>query len=73
MEVDITMMSKSARALNSLELQDLVDFIESYNSTYNCTDFGIKCMEKVNINLTDSFGSWPGGGGSNPGDLGAGY
>lgn len=61
--------------LSSTELQNLLDFVESYRNTYNlntynCTDFGIQCMGEANINLTDTYGSWPGGGGSNPGDLG---
>jgi hypothetical protein len=36
----------------------------------NCTDFVIDVMKKGNIKLPDTKGSWPGGSGSNPGDLG---
>jgi hypothetical protein len=43
----------------------------TYNlNTYNCTDFGIAVGKLGGINLNDSYGTWPGGGGSNPGQLG---
>ncbi|MDE0471460.1 MAG: hypothetical protein OXH57_05925 [Ekhidna sp.] len=36
----------------------------------NCTDFGIQYSKQAGIKLKDSYGSWPGGSGSNPGNLG---
>lgn len=39
-------------------------------NTYNCTDFAIAIGNLAGLNLSDSYGSWPGGGGSNPGQLG---
>lgn len=39
-------------------------------NTFNCTDFGIKIGNLVGLNLPESNGTWPGGGGSNPGALG---
>lgn len=43
----------------------------TYNlNTYNCTDFAIAIGNLVGLGLPDSYGTWPGGGGSNPGQLG---
>jgi hypothetical protein len=43
----------------------------TYNlNTYNCTDFAIEIGNLVGLGLPDSYGTWPGGGGSNPGKLG---
>lgn len=43
----------------------------TYNlNNYNCTDFGISIGNLVGLNLPDSYGTWPNGGGSNPGQLG---
>lgn len=43
----------------------------TYNlNTYNCTDFGIGMAAAVGVTLPDNNGTWPGGGGSNPGNLG---
>ena len=55
-----------------------LDYIQSietskkkYNlNDYNCTDFAIKTANAAGANVPDTDGSWPGGGGSNPGDLG---
>jgi hypothetical protein len=42
-----------------------------YNlNSYNCTDFGMAISAAAGISLPDTNGSWPGGGGSNPGNLG---
>jgi hypothetical protein len=42
-----------------------------YNlNTYNCTDFGLGVANACGVALPDTNGTWPGGGGSNPGDLG---
>lgn len=37
---------------------------------YNCTDFAIEVGKIAGLPLSDSYGSWPGGAGSNPGQLG---
>lgn len=37
---------------------------------YNCTDFALEVGKLAGLPLTDSFGSWPEGAGSNPGQLG---
>lgn len=43
----------------------------TYNlNSYNCTDFGISIGNLAGLNLPDSYGTWPNGGGSNPGQLG---
>ncbi len=43
----------------------------NYNlNTYNCTDFGLRMGNLFSMNIPDSTGTWPGGGGSNPGNLG---
>lgn len=62
-------------SLNSPQFNSLLSFVESTSSTYNlnsynCTDFGLGAAEACNLQIPDSFGSWPFGGGSNPGDLG---
>ena len=36
----------------------------------NCSDFGIDALSIISINLDDTYGSWPFGGGTNPGNLG---
>lgn len=42
-----------------------------YNlNTNNCADFSIQMRNLAGLNLPDTFGTWPGGGGSNPGQLG---
>jgi hypothetical protein len=56
-------------------LQDIIDSSVNFNNTYdlndyNCSDFGIEIANLAGINLTEADGSWPGGGGSNPGTLG---
>lgn len=61
--------------INPNQLLDVISYISnsptSYNlNTYNCTDFAIAVGNLVGLNLPDSYGTWPGGGGSNPGNLG---
>ena len=42
-----------------------------YNlNDFNCTDFGISLVNSIGLNVPDTNGSWPLGGGSNPGYLG---
>jgi hypothetical protein len=62
--------------INSGQLTSIINYIVSnvnsqYNlETLNCTDFGIAIGNLAGLNLPDSYGTWPGGGGSNPGALG---
>lgn len=61
--------------VSSSTLQQILNYSKNYNSTYNlnsynCSDFGIEVGNLAGMNLPDSYGSWPGGGGSNPGALG---
>lgn len=43
----------------------------TYNlNTMNCTDVALQICNSMGMNLTDTMGSWIGGGGSNPGNLG---
>lgn len=56
-------------------LETILNYSINYNSTYNlntynCSDFGIEIGNLAGLNLPDAFGTWPGGGGSNPGALG---
>ncbi|GIV45022.1 MAG: hypothetical protein KatS3mg035_2145 [Bacteroidia bacterium] len=44
---------------------------KKYNlNKFNCTDFALECSKASGNPLPDTQGEWPGGGGSNPGDLG---
>lgn len=57
------------------QLVDIIGYTanapSTYNlNTYNCTDFVIGIGNLGGLNLPDSYGTWPGGGGSNPGQLG---
>lgn len=62
--------------INASQLNNLVGYINSvsnatYNlNTFNCTNFGIDAAGKVGISLPKTSGTWPGGGGANPGNLG---
>jgi hypothetical protein len=61
--------------LTAAQLTNIINFIKNrvgtYNlNNYNCTDFGLNVCILAGITLPDTHGSWPGGGGSNPGDLG---
>jgi len=62
--------------INSNQLQNILNYIynnqdTTYNlNTYNCTNFAIDIGNLAGLNLPDSYGSWLGGGGSNPGVLG---
>ncbi len=58
------------------EFNAALDFMDSqdgakYNlDKNNCTDFGLNTANATGQKLTDTQGTWQGGGGSNPGDLG---
>ena len=61
--------------INASQMGQLLNFITSTNQNYNlnsfnCTDFALGASSQCNLNLADAQGSWPFGGGSNPGDLG---
>lgn len=61
--------------VNSTQLTNVINAATNYSSTYNlnnynCTDFGISIAAAAGVNLPDTYGSWSGGGGSNPGNLG---
>lgn len=69
-DVSLTMNNVSGN-----KLMNLINFIQTspgtYNlNDYNCTDFAVDCMYQVGISLYSSQGTWPGGGGDNPGNLG---
>jgi hypothetical protein len=63
-------------SINASQLQTIINSsvnssTSTYNlNSYNCTDFAIKMANLAGLNLSDSYGTWPGGGGSNPGQLG---
>ncbi|MFT4202600.1 MAG: 4Fe-4S dicluster domain-containing protein [Chitinophagaceae bacterium] len=53
----------------------LTDAMDNLGGTYNlntnnCTDYAIHVMELAGIFINPHSGTWPGGGGFNPGDLG---
>ncbi|WP_422105918.1 hypothetical protein [Winogradskyella sp.] len=62
--------------LNQADFINLISFIQSYGTptynlnTDNCTDAAIEIANSAGMNLPDTAGSWIGGGGSNPGNLG---
>lgn len=39
-------------------------------NTHNCTDYSLELLKKIGIDIATKDGTWPGGGGTNPGDLG---
>ena len=64
-----------SKNISSSQLTQIIDEIKNYSQTYNlnsnnCTDFGMKVAGKAGITLPSAYGSWPGGGGDNPGKLG---
>ena len=61
--------------LTSTQLSQILNKAKNYNltyhlDTYNCTDFAIDIGNLGGLSLPPSNGTWPGGGGSNPGTLG---
>ncbi|MCS3533062.1 DUF6443 domain-containing protein [Chryseobacterium sp. JUb7] len=62
--------------INENKFNNVLDFVESKKNTKydlntnNCTDFVINAAGSAGINLPKTKGTWPNGGGSNPGDLG---
>lgn len=61
--------------ISSSQLNQIINHVKSYNKNYNlndnnCSDFGLGIFDILNLPLPDTRGSWPFGGGTNPGDLG---
>lgn len=64
--------------VNSSQFFNVQNFISQVKSSgqnydldnYNCTSFGIKALMAGDVYLNSTIGSWPGGSGNNPGDLG---
>lgn len=64
-----------SRTVTSTQFASILSYSRSFKNTYdlntyNCSDFGIEVGNLAGFNLPDSYGTWPGGGGSNPGTLG---
>ncbi len=63
-------------AISEKKFNNALNFVESDKNTKydlntnNCTDFVINTAAAAGINLPKTKGTWPNGGGSNPGDLG---
>lgn len=70
-EFDVSLTTDiSASQLSSI-VGSIKNFNPTYNlNTYNCTDFGLEMANSLGLNIPDTNGTWPGGGGSNPGNLG---
>lgn len=61
--------------ISGAQLQQILDAAINFNptyhlDTYNCSDFAIDLGNLAGMGLPASNGTWPGGGGSNPGTLG---
>ena len=71
-EVNYTWFIKWDQLIAGLEYSKaLHDSPGTYNlNTHNCTDAGINAGSAAGVAVPDTSGSWVGGGGSNPGDLG---
>ncbi|RBL91994.1 hypothetical protein [Chitinophaga flava] len=57
------------------QLQNVLSIISNFRAvynlnTYNCTNFGIDIANAIGLNVPSTKGSWPNGGGCNPGDFG---
>lgn len=63
------------KTVSGSTLQQIYNYSVNFPSTYdlndfNCSDFGITVGNLAGLNLPEANGTWPGGGGSNPGVLG---
>lgn len=61
--------------VTSAQLSSIINLAKNspknYNlNTYNCTDFGSQISAAAGFSIKNTDGTWPGGGGSNPGDFG---
>ena len=69
---------KSSFQISNEQGENIKQFIDNtkkntpgYNlSTYNCTNYVVNLCETGGITLPKTSGSWPGGSGLNPGDMG---
>ncbi|RZK69163.1 MAG: hypothetical protein EOO92_22285 [Pedobacter sp.] len=66
---------KLSLTLNATQLSDVISKITNYSTQYNlntnnCSDFAQQVSAAGGVNLPNTNGSWPGGGGTNPGNLG---
>jgi hypothetical protein len=68
-DVSISTRISSSQLVNIVGYCSSTPIIYDLNN-YNCTDFGIEIAKLGGLNLPDSYGKWPYGGGSNPGQLG---
>jgi len=64
-----------SRSLTPGQLTSLLISIKNPIATYNldnnnCSDFSLSLANSRGFNLPDTQGTWPGGGGTNPGNLG---
>ena len=65
-------------SLNNAQFFQILNFISSANNSSfiynlnsnNCTTFVLNALAQAGINLPRTFGTWPGGTGDDPGDLG---
>ncbi len=63
------------RTISPSELSILLHRVNNFRpiydlNNYNCTDFAVQCGNAAGMGLPSSYGSWPLGGGDNPGVLG---
>lgn len=56
--------------MNVLDYINQHEFSEYNMNSYNCTTFALGALFSAGINITATQGTWPGGQGFNPGDLG---
>lgn len=61
--------------VTSSQFTNAINYINNFSALYdlndnNCTSFALGAMAAAGINISTTSGSWPGGGGKDPGDLG---
>jgi hypothetical protein len=64
--------------VNNAQFYQMLNFVESVNSSSylynlnsnNCSTFAINTLAQAGFNLPRTVGTWPGGSGNDPGDLG---
>ncbi|MBE9599542.1 hypothetical protein [Pedobacter sp. MC2016-24] len=68
-DVKVTVVVPPAKLAAALTFSK--NYSQGYDlDNYNCTDFGLGFANTIGVHLPDVDGTWPGGGGSNPGNLG---
>lgn len=69
-DVSLTVYVSASQLTNAINYA-VSSSANTYNlNTYNCTNFGIQFMSKCGVALPSTTGTWPGGQGCDPGDLG---